>query len=146
MFSIIKPEVTDYAAFLPLWQAYLRFYEQDLPPEVSARTWERFFDALEPMSVLAAVEDGQWLGFATLINHRSTWALRHYCYLDDLYVIEAVRGRGVGRALIEAAADLARAQGAQRLYWVTNKANHTAQALYEKVATQSGILQYVKAL
>jgi GNAT superfamily N-acetyltransferase len=146
MFSIIRPEPTDFTAFSPLWQAYLTHYRQDLPEAVTDLTWQRFFDSGEPMHLLAAVEDQRWLGFVTVINHRSTWALRHYCYLEDLYVAEDVRGRGVARALIEAVTDLAREQGAERLYWMTDKSNHTAQALYNKIAKESDFMQYVKIL
>jgi GNAT superfamily N-acetyltransferase len=145
-FQIISPENADFAAFSPLWQAYLGFYRHDLPEAVTDLTWQRFFDPDEPMHLLAAAEGRSWLGFVTVITHRSTWASRHYCYLEDLYVAEEARGRGVARALIEGVADLAREQGAERLYWMTDKTNHTAQALYNKIAKESDFMQYVKAL
>ena len=55
--------------------------------------------------------------------------------MNDLYVVEAERGNGVGRALIEAAAEVARGRGAERLEWATAPDNHTAQRLYDSLDT-----------
>ena len=54
--------------------------------------------------------------------------------------------RGVGRALIEAVAQQARAAGAQRCYWLTQQDNHAARALYDKVARFHGFIRYDVAL
>uniref|UniRef100_UPI000B237DE4 GNAT family N-acetyltransferase n=1 Tax=Rhizobium ecuadorense TaxID=1671795 RepID=UPI000B237DE4 len=48
--------------------------------------------------------------------------------------------------LIEAVADLARANGAGRLYWMTHETNATARRLYDRIAERSGFIQYRKAL
>ena len=136
----LAPEDRD--AWEPLWQGYLTFYKSSVPPEVTETTWRRFLDPAEPMHGLAAVLDGRVAGIVHYIYHRSTWTLGNYCYLQDLFTAEEARGRGVGRALIEAVYDRAKADGASRVYWLTHETNTSAQALYDKLATRSGFIQY----
>lgn len=54
------------------------------------------------------------------------------------------RGGGAGRALITAVEQAARAKGASRIHWLTQEDNHSARALYDKVAERSGFIQYRK--
>jgi len=53
-----------------------------------------------------------------------------------------VRGRGVAGALIKGVAAAALAQGAERLYWLTQDHNATARALYDKVAKYNNFIRY----
>jgi GNAT superfamily N-acetyltransferase len=132
----------DRAAWEPLWQGYLTFYKSSLPAEVTEETWRRLNDPSEPMHGLAAVLDGRIVGIVHYLYHRSTWTTGNYCYLQDLFTAEEARGHGVGRALIEAVYEKAQADGASRVYWLTHETNVSAQALYEKVASRSGFIQY----
>jgi len=90
--------------------------------------------------------DGRLVGIVHAVFHRSTWLPQWTCYLQDLYVDGSQCGLGTGAALIEAVADLARANGAGRLYWNTHETNATARRLYDRIATRSGFIQYRKAL
>ena len=137
----IKPE--DRAVWEPLWLAYQRFYKVDLTA-VTDITFARFFDGIEPVHALVAQRGGELLGFTHYLFHRSTWLAGPTCYLQDLYTADAARGRGVGRALIEAVYARAEQAGASRVYWNTHEDNTTARALYDKVATRSGFIQYRK--
>jgi GNAT superfamily N-acetyltransferase len=76
------------------------------------------------------------------VYHASTWSIAERCYLNDLFTAPSARGRGVARALIEAVYDQARVIGAERVYWLTHETNTTAQALYDKVASRTGFIQY----
>lgn len=140
---------TDYAAWRPLWDGYNAFYGRSgptaLPEAVTAATWARFFDASEPVHALVAEQDGAMLGLTHYLFHRSTTMIPLTCYLQDLFTVEAARGRGVGRALIEAVFERAKAAGSDRIYWQTHETNHTAMQLYDKVAEKSGFLVYRKA-
>ena len=128
-----------------LWLGYLTFYGvQNMPEEVTERSWQRFFDAAEPVYAMVAEEDGRLLGLVHYIFHRSTWFADDVCYLQDLFTEEAARGRGVARALIEAVYAAAQARGAKRVYWITHQDNATAQVLYDKLAVNSGFIQYRK--
>jgi GNAT superfamily N-acetyltransferase len=64
--------------------------------------------------------------------------------LQDLFTAEHARGGGVGRKLIEAVYERAKAAGGSRVYWLTQEANATARALYDKLAERSGFIQYRK--
>jgi len=133
------------AAWEPLWKGYQTFYGVALPEETTATTWARLHDPAEPMGVLGAYLDGRLLvGIAHYIFHRSCWTVGDYCYLQDLFVAQEARGRGAGRALIEAVEKLARAAGASRIHWLTKEDNATARALYDRLAERSGFIQYRK--
>jgi GNAT superfamily N-acetyltransferase len=140
----------DYERWLPLWDGYNAFYGRSgptrLPQAVTDVTWSRFFDADEPVHALIAEQDGELLGLAHYLFHRTTTAIAPLCYLNDLFTAEAARGKGVGGALIEAVYAEARRMGAARVYWLTHESNATAQALYDKMAEKSGFIVYRKPL
>jgi GNAT superfamily N-acetyltransferase len=141
----LAPE--DRADWEVLWRAYLAFYETTLPESQFALTWQRLLDVDEPMHGLGAFDDaGRLIGIAHAIFHRSCWLPDWTCYLQDLFVDTAGRGKGAGAALIEAVADLARRHQAGRLYWLTQESNATARSLYDRIAAPSGFVQYRKPL
>lgn len=137
----------DRAQWQALWQGYLTFYDAHICDNVTDLTWERMLDAREPMWGFGAFDDrGTMLGFTHCLYHRSTWSATHYCYLEDLFAAPLARGKGVGRALIEAVRQHAAANNSSRLYWHTHETNATAQTLYDKVAQKSGFIKYEKAV
>ncbi len=144
--TIISPSLDEKAQWLPLWRGYLEFYRTNLADEITDLAWTRCLDPAEPMHMLAAKDGDVWRGFAIFVLHRSTWAKNNYCYLEDLFTAPDARRKGVARALIEAGADLARAHGCSRYYWLTEESNKTGRALYDKIAAKSGFIQYVKPL
>ena len=129
-----------------LWQGYNDFYERTVPAAVTVATWERFFDAYEPMHALVAEQGGRLTGLVHYIFHRSTRFDGPTCYLQDLFTAPKARGGGVGRALIEAVYERAREGGAARVYWHTHETNETAMKLYDKVAEKTGFVVYAKDL
>ncbi|HWQ11958.1 MAG TPA: GNAT family N-acetyltransferase [Roseiflexaceae bacterium] len=136
----------DRAAWEPLWAGYQAFYQVQIPPETTDATWRRFHDPQAPLYALGAFRDGQLVGIVHYLFHLSTWTTGPYCYLQDLFTAPEARGQGVGRALIEAVAVAAREAGASRVYWLTHESNAQAMALYDKVATRSGFVQYRRLL
>src|SRR5882724_52461 len=136
----------DFPAWLPLWRGYNAFYgcvgTTALPDETTRVTWSRFFDAYEPVYALVAELDGQVVGLTHYIFHRSTTMVSPLCYLQDLFTAERARGKGVGRALIEAVCTRARSSGATRVYWQTHETNTGARALYDKLSHHSGFIIY----
>jgi GNAT superfamily N-acetyltransferase len=140
----------DYRRWRPLWDGYNAFYGREgataLPEEITETTWNRFFDESEPVYALVAESDGRLLGLVHYLYHRSTILLAPTCYLQDLYTVPEARGRGVGRALIEAVYREARAAGSSRVYWQTHETNTLAMKLYDQVAEKSGFLVYRKVL
>jgi GNAT superfamily N-acetyltransferase len=147
----IRPALgTDFAAWERLWDGYNAFYGRHgataLPDGVTRTTWTRFFDADEPMHALVADRDGDLLGLAHFLYHRSTIQLQPTCYLQDLFVLDSARGRGIARALVEAVYEIARSAGAPRVYWQTHETNTGAMRLYDRIAEKSGFLVYRKIL
>ncbi|WPP46585.1 GNAT family N-acetyltransferase [Pseudomonas sp. AN-1] len=144
---VIRPlDAADHAAWLPLWQAYQRFYDTALPAATSAVTWQRFLDPSEPMHAALAWRDGVAVGLVHWIFHRSCWTPGDYCYLQDLYVAEGQRGGGIGRALIEHVRAQAIAAGASRVHWLTQETNYPGRQLYDRLAERSGFIQYRQLL
>jgi GNAT superfamily N-acetyltransferase len=146
---VIRPIIrSDYEQWLPLWDGYNAFYGRSgqtaLAPEITQMTWLRFFDAYEPVHALVAETDARLVGLAHYLFHRSTTAIAPVCYLQDLFTDASARGQGVGGALIAELYERARQAGTSRVYWQTHETNHTAQALYDKVAERSGFIVYRK--
>jgi len=141
---------SDYHGWRALWDGYNAFYGRSgpsaLPEEITAATWERLFDPCEPVGGFVAEEDGHLVGLTHYIFHRSTTRLNHICYLQDLFTAEHARSRGVGRRLIEAAYQAARAAGSSRVYWLTHASNQAGRTLYDKVASHLGFIVYTHEL
>lgn len=139
----IRPvSAADHALWLPLWKGYQAFYKAVIPEETSAITWQRFLDPNEPIHAALAWRDGAAIGLVHWIFHRSCWTTSDYCYLQDLYVAEQIRGGGVGRALIEHVYAAAQAAGANRVHWLTQDENAQARLLYDRIANHTGFTQY----
>lgn len=137
----------DKSAWLPLWQGYLTYYKSEVTAEVTESTWSRLIDAEFPIDGFGAFnEAGGMLGIVHYMFHPVTWAIGPRCYLEDLFTNEAARGKGVGRALIEAVANEANFEGADQVYWLTENYNTRAQALYDKVADKTHFIKYAKTL
>ena len=141
-FVLRPPTGADRVAWDRLWQGYQRFYKVQILAGVSDLTWARLHDPAEPMWACLAWQGARAIGMVHWIYHRSTWTDGPYCYLQDLYVDEDVRGTGAGRALIAHVRTEAEAARASRLYWLTHETNTDAMKLYDKVATRSGFVQY----
>lgn len=133
---------TDHAVWHELWQAYLAFYETRLPETTYARTWQRLLDPAQPLHGALAWDGERPLGLVHFIYHPSCWTEGDYCYLQDLYVAEGHRGGGLGRALIEHVYARARADGCDRVHWLTQETNYPGRQLYDRIATRSGFIQY----
>ena len=143
-------EENDFERWKPLWDGYNAFYGRKektaLPDAITKMTWSRFFDPFEPVHALVAEQSGRLLGLAHFLFHRSTISIESTCYMQDLFTIEAARGSGVGRALIEEVYRYAQRAGCSRVYWQTHETNATAMKLYDKVAEKSGFVVYRKTL
>jgi GNAT superfamily N-acetyltransferase len=140
---IVTPiEQKDYDQWLPYWQSYQEFYEVELLDEVTEATWSRFFNAEIPVYCAVARENDRILGFVHYVFHDSTWAIKNYCYLEDLFVDPTARGKNIGKKLIEYVREKAKERDCDRLYWHTQETNKRAQRLYDWVAEKPGVIEY----
>ena len=127
--TIRLAEARDLDQLAELFDQYRQFYE--CPPDLgAAKNW--IAENLERgRSTLFAADNGsQLLGFTQLYPALCSVDLVDYFVLYDLYVFEAARRQGIARALMNAASDWAKAQGADRLDLETARDNAPGQALY----------------
>ena len=144
---MMKPEIRnarpeDKADWLKLWKDYLAFYSVDLADDVTDHTWARIVDPTSRVSARLAIVDGQVAGFAIHHFHDSTWVKTPDCYLEDLFIDSSIRGKGIGRALIDDLIVICRDKGWSRLYWHTNEDNERARKLYDSYVESDGHIRY----
>lgn len=137
----IQPD--DYAQWAELWRGYLTFYETTLPDEVYRSSFDRMLgDDPRDFSGMLALDGDRPVGLVHYLFHRHGWKVEEVCYLQDLFTLPDMRGRGVGRALITAVYDAADAYGAPSVYWLTQEFNASARILYDQVGTLTPFIKY----
>ncbi|MDG4648114.1 GNAT family N-acetyltransferase [Roseibacterium sp. SDUM158017] len=133
----------DRAEWSGLWRADLAFYGAERPEAVFETTFARYADpGRDDMLGWIARSGGRAVGLAHVIVHSHGWQDAPVTYLQDLYADEAVRGRGIGRRLIEtvyADADLA---GRPGVYWLTQTGNTAARRLYDRIGKATDFMKY----
>jgi GNAT superfamily N-acetyltransferase len=142
--EIAPISVDEYEELLPLIAAYQRFYEaEEIDEERNRAFFRRFLAPSDDGLLLGARGEGELVGYACLYWHFSSLQAKETVLMNDLFVAENRRGGGVGRALIEASAEVARERGAPYLEWSTAPDNKTAQRLYDSTgAERSGWCSY----
>jgi GNAT superfamily N-acetyltransferase len=129
---------------LPLIAAYQRFYEtEEIDTERNRAFFSRFLAPSDDGMLLGAWRGAELVGYACLYWHFTSLVPAETVLMNDLYVADASRGQGIGRALIEASAGVARERGAHHLEWATAPDNRTAQRLYDSTgAKRSEWIEY----
>ncbi len=122
---------------LPLIAAYQRFYEvETVDDERNRAFFSRFIPPSEDGMLLGAWRDEELAGYACLYWHFTSLLPAETVLMNDLFVAEDQRGEGIGRALIEASAGVARERGAHHLEWATAPDNLDAQRLYDSTGAE----------
>ena len=135
-------EEKDKSQWLKLWAGYLEFYKSTISPEQTELTWKRLINnELKMFGFVAESEEGV-IGFTHCLFRPSTWTETDYCYLEDLFVDPNIRGKGVGRALMNRVFDFAKEKDSKRVYWTTQEFNKTARILYDSITPVSEFVQY----
>lgn len=142
IFVIRQLKTEDRPQWETLWKGYQDFYETNLD-HVTDGLWVRLHstDPIEPIC-LVADQEGELLGFTHYLFHGSCWSPKQRIYLNDLFTAPAARGKGVGRALIEAVYAAADEADAETVYWLTQDFNTAGRALYDKVAKLTPFIKY----
>lgn len=132
--EIRKVKESELNELLSLLKAKAEF---DGCPESLRATEENLREALfseRPMAhALVAVEGGALVGMATYFSIFSTFIVKPGLWLDDLYVYENYRGRGIGKALIERLCKIADKTACGRVDWLVSKHNERGQKFYESI-------------
>ncbi len=140
MIEIRRLEAVDRPRWETLFRAYIAFYERTLDDAAYERAWREIASDAR-LHGLGAWIDGELVGITHFLVHPSS-SEPDLCYLEDLFVDPAVRGRGVATALISAVRGWAREQGCGSVYWQTHQGNAVARRLYDEVATFEGFVVY----
>jgi GNAT superfamily N-acetyltransferase len=112
-----------------LFDQYRQFY-QCSPDLGAARAWLAENIEAGRSTIFAADNGSELLGFTQLYPALCSVDLVDYFVLYDLFVVKAARRQGIARALMNAASDWAKAQGAARLDLETARDNYPGQTLY----------------
>ena len=145
---IVRPlAVADRPQWEKLWNSYCDFYGQELPSSTTETTWKRLMDESSALKgFVACGPDGTVVGLAHIVLHPHTWSPKTLCYLEDLFVLPAFRGRDVGHTLITFLWRKAESEGWGRLYWHTEATNAAARRLYDRFCPADGYVRYTLTL
>jgi ribosomal protein S18 acetylase RimI-like enzyme len=138
-----RAEYRDLEAVAALFDAYRQFYEKPADLALARRYLGERFARKESVILVAENAAGEIVGFTQLYPAFCSVIADRTYVLYDLFVRPAERGTGVGRALMEAAEEHARATGAARLELQTAKTNRIGQSLYESCGWERDELFYV---
>lgn len=134
--SPVRPAtVSDLDALTGLLNGYRVFYQQTSDEAACRAFLQKRFDLGDSHLLVHDAGSGPE-GFVQLYPLLSTVSLASRWLLNDLFVTPKARGRGIGRALMQAAADVARAHGVPSLMLRTQTHNHAAKALYASLGWQ----------
>jgi GNAT superfamily N-acetyltransferase len=137
----------DETAWRNMWEGYCAFYKVTVSDDVTETLWLRLLDATSDVkAIVAEDENGKAAGLAHYIIHPYTWGLNSVCYLEDLFVNPAARGKGLGAALLDALIARGRNGAWDRLYWHTAENNTTARKLYDRYVLADQFVRYLVRL
>jgi ribosomal protein S18 acetylase RimI-like enzyme len=130
--SVRRAGVEDAAAIARLLDDFNREFDEPTPGvEALTATCRRLLESGE-ITVLRSGDGPD--GFALLRFRSALWSEGLEAYLQELYVVPDLRGRGIGRALLEATIELSRERGADGIDLNTGETDTAARALYESMA------------
>ena len=132
----------DFFAWLDVYAEYARFYETELTDQKALVLWSWLTDPEHEEAGYVAVDDERIVGLAHVREFARPLEGDRGLFLDDLFVVEEERGKGVGSALIQKARALAEERGLGVVQWITAHDNDTAQKLYDQVANRTQWVTY----
>jgi GNAT superfamily N-acetyltransferase len=135
----------DLPDLLPLMRAYCDFYKVSPGDQALLRLATALIDnpECEGTQLIAREPDGRAVGFATIFWSWSTTHASRIGVMNDLFVAEGARGRGLAEDLVMACRSECSRRGARRLTWQTAPDNRRAQAVYERIgATREQWVDY----
>ena len=126
----------DLEAALPLFAGYQRFYESESDDGRNLAFFRRFLAPSEDGLLVGAWDEDRLVGFACSYWTFSSTVADDIALMNDLFVEEDYRGRGVGHALIDATVEAARERGLHHVEWFTATDNEVAQRLYDRTGAE----------
>jgi GNAT superfamily N-acetyltransferase len=133
----------DRAAWAGLFRQYLDFYEEPITSHLDV-VWSWLTAPDHPLAaiVVRASDDAEPVGLAHYRPYPRPLHGTVGCYLDDLFVDPAARGRGAVDALLHRLRELCTEHGWEGVRWITREGNARARAVYERLAQRTGLITY----
>lgn len=137
MIKIEAPSPADIPATLTLIRAKARFDQAEHLLQLDQATLAAaLFSERPSVSALLARSSDGLVGIATYYRIYSTFLGKTGYWLDDLFVIDAQRGKGIGRALLKALCERAIEEDCARIDWIVAKENHSGQEFYRALGAE----------
>ena len=136
-FSIRFARPEDADIVLALIRALAEYEREPDAVEVDAATLaSQLREPTPPFECLLAEREGETVGLALFFHTYSTWRGKRGIHLEDLFVVPAARGAGIGEALLREVARIARSRGCARLEWSVLDWNEPALAFYRALGAR----------
>ncbi len=142
-FRFRGPLAQDFDAWFALYEKYAVDVKATVDRQIAGIVWGWFLDQHHPAECVLLFTEEALVGFAHFRPFPRTLNANEAGYLDDLYVCEHHRRRGLARALIEHVSKVGDARGWSHLRWVAFEDNRRARRLYEEIAERSDLLTYI---
>lgn len=140
MSRVRRAELNDAEAVADLLVAFRDHLGRDWPSaNAFLASVERLMERGEAEFLLGAPGEGEPPAAVAQLRFRyGLWWAATDCLLEDLFVAEAARGAGLGRAMVDAVIARAAERGCRRIELDTDEGNAAAVALYEGAGFRSG--------
>jgi GNAT superfamily N-acetyltransferase len=140
----IKPlEFRHSGEWLELWKAYVSSENEVLSEEITAKTWERLTDNTSNIYGLGlTINRDTLIGFCHYVLQDTTWDFRPVCYLQDIFIQENFRRKGLGKVLIQRALIEVQSLNCASFFLMVKGMNEPARILYEQMARNSDYVRY----
>lgn len=133
----------DFPNWLPLWNANNLGH---LNEALTTETWTRLMDENCSVHGLCAIDKGEMTGLIHYILHPTTGAVEPVCYMQDVFVHETSRQKGIARKMVKELAKIGRREKWARLYWFADNDNEAAQALYKDIGVKMNFSLFIQPL
>lgn len=134
MSTQIRPLMEDdFDHWLPLWDANNL---GEVNKELTAETWRRLNDSNFPIFGLCAHEEGKIIGILHYVVHPTTGNIKMIAYMQDLFIPEYHRRKGIGKALVQELATIGMKERWARIYWLTDNDDDATQAFYKNLGVK----------
>ena len=141
--TVIRPiQQSDYENWDRLFEAYAQFYKMDTDIDKRKVVWKWLFDEAHVTNCVVADVDGKIAGIAHFRSMPSQLRAAEIGFLDDLYVDDAYRCKGIARKLIRHVEEIGKQKGWSCLRWLTAEDNYHARSTYDRLAHKTEFLLY----
>ena len=143
--TVARVTAADRADWERLWQAWQDYMEGAVPAAVTATSWDLMMREDGGLTALIARDPvGTAVGFANVSTTPFAWTASPTLFLQDLFVLEEVRGAGAGEALLKGVYQLADDLDASQVFWMVDEDDARLQGFYARHGIRTPYLRYMR--